>query len=498
MNPLKYVVYVRKSTLDDGKQQLSIPAQERELLSFAQARNLLIVGEPIRETRSAKEPGRPEFARVMAMLNAKKADAVLCWHLNRLARNPIDGGSIMWLLGTGAIKEILTPERAFTGSGDDKLMMSIIFGMATKDIDDLRKNICRGNKQALLQGLWPGAPKIGYTRDRSTMKLLADPVRLPLIREAFRLRRMGVPMSDILNRARKEWHLTTPVMRSHGGKLISQSLLYRTLRDPFYAGLMVRKEGSFPGTHPAAVSWAEFEEVQEQFKRLGASEPRPQTNRFPYRGILRCGSCASVVTAENKVNRFGTRYTYYHCCRKSRAYLYCDEPSVEQVSLEEQLALSINDLTLPPDVAEAVLDELRSVRAEVCDSESRVVQTVEAKLVKNDEKLRNLRHLAAEGRITGEELDEDRRALTSEQIALRAQLERASPVAGLIEPLMEGISFAVLAKKKFEAGEPEKKREVCQTLFSNLALKQKTLLVEAKYPFQVSRALAQLPDVCTR
>jgi site-specific DNA recombinase len=403
----------------------------------------------------------------------------------------------MWLLGTGAIKEILTPERAFTGSGDDKLMMSIIFGMATKDIDDLRKNICRGNKQALLQGLWPGAPKIGYLRDRSTMKLIADPVRLPLIKEAFRLRRQGVPMSEILDRARNEWHLTTPVMRSHGGKLISQSLLYRTLRDPFYAGMMVRKEGSFPGTHPAAVSWVEFEEVQEQFKRLGTSEPRPKTNLFPYRGLLRCGACSSVITAERKVNRFGSRYTYYHCCRKSRAYGYCAEPSIEHEALEDQLRTVIEGLTLPPDVAEAVLDELENVRAEVCESESRAIQTVEAQLTRNDEKLRNLRHLAAEGRITGEELDEDRRLLTQEQIGLRAQLERAHPALGLIEPLIDGISIAVTAKKSFEDGEPEKKREVCQALFSNLVLNQKTLLVEAKFPFQVSRDLAQLPDVCT-
>lgn len=496
MNSFRYIIYVRKSTVDDGKQQLSIPAQERELLALAKARNLLVVGEPIRETRSAKEPGRPEFAKAMALLSAKKADAILCWHLNRLARNPIDGGSIMWLLGTGAVKEILTPERAFTGSGDDKLMMSIIFGMATKDIDDLRKNICRGNKQALLQGLWPGAPKIGYLRDRSTMRLIADPVRLPLIKEAFRLRRMGVPMAEILTRAREEWRLTTPVMRTHGGKSISLSGLYRMLQDPFYAGLMVRKEGSFPGTHPAAVSWAEFEEVQEQFKRLGTSEPRPKFNVFPYRGLLRCGSCDSVVTAENKVNRFGSRYTYYHCCRKKKCYRFCAEPSIEHRALEEQLLKSIEELTLPPDVAEAVIDELHHVRDEVEASESRIVQGLEAKLVKNEEKLRALRHLAAEGRITGEELDEDRRLLTEEQITLRAELERAGPASGLIEPLLDGISFAVLAKKKFEAGASEQKREICQTLFSNLSVKQKTLLCEAKFPFRVSRDLARLPDLC--
>lgn len=497
MNSIRYVLYVRKSTVDDGKQQLSIPAQERELLAFAKARDLVLVGEPIRETRSAKEPGRPEFAKVMAMLNAKKADAILCWHLNRLARNPIDGGSIMWLLGTGAVKEILTPERAFSGSGDDKLMMSIIFGMATKDIDDLRKNICRGNKQALLQGLWPGPPKIGYLRDRTTMKLVADPVRFPLVKEAFRLRGLGVPVAEILQRAREDWKLTTPVMRSHGGKLISHSCLYRILQDPFYAGLMVRREGSFPGTHPPAVSWAEFDEVQKQVKRLGSAEPRPQTHLFPYRGLIRCGTCNAMVTAEGKVNRFGSRYTYYHCCRKKRTYRFCDEPSVEQQVLEAQILEAIEALTLPADVADAVVDEIGRVRAEIRESDSRIVREVEAKLARNDEKLRNLRHLAAEGRITGEELDEDRRTLTQEQIELRAQLDRADPIGGLLEPLASGISFAVLAKKKFEEGDGEKKREICQTVFSNLAVKQKTLLAEAKFPFRVSCDLARLPDVCT-
>src|SRR5437879_600969 len=103
---LRYIIYVRKSTESDDRQQASIPAQIQELLAFAKARELIVVGEPMVEARSAMRPGRPVFAKTMKIIEEGKADGILCWNLNRLARNPKDGGDLMWALSEGIIKEI--------------------------------------------------------------------------------------------------------------------------------------------------------------------------------------------------------------------------------------------------------------------------------------------------------------------------------------------------------------------------------------------------------
>src|SRR5262249_47953515 len=112
-NP-RFFMYLRKSSESEERQQASIPAQERELTEFAKRRGFNVIGKPIQETMSAKRPGRPQFNRMLDVLAEGEADGIICWHLDRLARNPLDGGRLMQALGDGIIKEIVTPNRSYT------------------------------------------------------------------------------------------------------------------------------------------------------------------------------------------------------------------------------------------------------------------------------------------------------------------------------------------------------------------------------------------------
>ena len=38
------------------------------------------------------------------MIESGKVDAILCWKIDRLTRNPVDGGQIQWLLQNNKIK----------------------------------------------------------------------------------------------------------------------------------------------------------------------------------------------------------------------------------------------------------------------------------------------------------------------------------------------------------------------------------------------------------
>jgi DNA invertase Pin-like site-specific DNA recombinase len=498
MQQTKYVMYLRKSSADEGQQRLSIPAQERELRQLVQRRGLRVVGEPIRESMSARKPGRPGFAGMMQALRDREADAILCWHLNRLARNPVDGGAIMWALSEGTIKEILTLERAFTATPDDKLMMSIVFGMATKDVDDLSRNVRRGNREALMEGYWPGKPKLGYVRDHDTNRLIADPERWDYVREMFRLRLVGTPMREILRKAREEWGLTTRRAGKSGGKLISHSALHAILADPFYAGLMVRAEGSFQGSHPPAVTWSEFERVQAQTRSLKTNTPRPKRLPFAYRGLIRCGACGAIVTAEFTTNRYGKRYTYYHCCRKNRRYLFCPEPSIEVLDLEAQIEAFLASVRLPDGLFEVLLAELDAFIAENVRTKQKAGQNLADLIRRNEQRLDRLRELCVDGVISPGELARDRDRLAEEQVRLRAELERTAGPGALLEPLREQISFANLALSEFQAGDEARRRQVVEALASNLLLKDRTLLIEAKRPIAACAQLAANPDLLAR
>ena len=127
---MNYVIYCRKSTDTEDKQVLSIDAQERELLELAKKENLTVV-TIFKESRSAKDLGRPVFAEMIEFLRKGKAQGIITWKIDRLARNLVDGGTVIDLLQRSVIGVIRTHDRTCLPS-DNVLMLAVEFGMANQ------------------------------------------------------------------------------------------------------------------------------------------------------------------------------------------------------------------------------------------------------------------------------------------------------------------------------------------------------------------------------
>ena len=132
----KYYLYARKSTDDEDRQILSIESQINELREFARKENLLIVDEFV-EAKSAKSPGRPIFDFMLKQLESNNADGILAWHPDRLARNSLDGGKIIYFIDRGIINDLRVPTYRFDNTAQGKFMLSIAFGQSKYYIDNL-------------------------------------------------------------------------------------------------------------------------------------------------------------------------------------------------------------------------------------------------------------------------------------------------------------------------------------------------------------------------
>lgn len=166
-----YIIYARKSTESEDRQVASIGDQVSELRDLA-ARRGVTVSHVVEESMSAKKPGRPRFGEVLLGVQEDKVAGILCWKLDRLARNPVDGGSILWAMTERKLREIICPGRTYTSSGEDRLMMTIEFGMATKYVDDLSDNVKRGLASRVKRGWTMTMAPAGYLNDRSNPDLL--------------------------------------------------------------------------------------------------------------------------------------------------------------------------------------------------------------------------------------------------------------------------------------------------------------------------------------
>src|SRR3989344_4142660 len=140
---MRYVIYARKSTEDDDRQVLSIEAQLVELQEFAAKEKLEIVAS-FQEAKTAKEPGRMKFAEMLSFLEKGKAEGILSWNPDRLARNSVDGGSIIHLIDKGIIKSLKFPTFWFEPTPQGLFMLNIAFGQSKYFVDSLRENVTRG------------------------------------------------------------------------------------------------------------------------------------------------------------------------------------------------------------------------------------------------------------------------------------------------------------------------------------------------------------------
>jgi len=296
---MKYVIYCRKSSESEDKQVQSLESQETELLRLAKGQNLQVIGI-LKESMSAKSEGRPIFKKVIDMITSGKADAILCWKLDRLARNMVEGGKIMDLLGKGVLKEIKTFESTHLPS-DNVLMLAVHFGMANQYSRDLSTNVLRGNRTKLEKGDWPNKAPIGYLNDKAIKKIIVDTEKAKYVLRAFELYASGgYGFEDIAT------ILFNEGFRSYTGVVFAKDKIQKMLKDTFYYGVMKSNEKLYQGNHTPIVSKALFDTAQEVMEK----RKHPHANKlfFPLRGFITCENCGCMYTASLKKGN-----DYYYC-----------------------------------------------------------------------------------------------------------------------------------------------------------------------------------------
>jgi len=110
-----------------------------------------------------------------------------------------------------------------------------------------------------------------------------------------------------------------------------------------------------------------------------------------------------------------------------------------------------------------------------------------------EKQLGNLKQMRLLDHITEDEYFSDRQKLLIEKEALLKAMESEQGGERVIEPLKNFFSFASLAKKRFEEGDQRLRRKILVAAVSNLWVKDRRVLIEAKKPFQLLLDRPQSP-----
>jgi len=369
----KFFLYARKSTDVEDKQVLSIEAQITELRAFAKQNNLDVVEEFV-EKQSAKIPGRPIFGEMLKRLEHGEADGILAWHPDRLARNSVDGGQIIYLIDCGRIAALKFPQFWFEPTPQGKFMLNIAFGQSKYYVDSLSENTKRGLRQKVRRGEYPSVAPIGYINDVRTKSIVVDRKKSRIIRQAFELYAKGNSrLEDISD------FLAQRGIMSRGGKRIHKTRATFILSNPFYTGLFKYGGELHEGKYEPIITKKLFDTAQEILKQRG--KPRHKQNNEPqaFCGLISCAECGMMITAEKQKG-----HIYYRCTKKK---MKCSQPYTREEELDWQLSLLIQKVSLRPDWAEKLLDmaekdkevSTQSVSAFVLESQNKI-RTIQMKL----------------------------------------------------------------------------------------------------------------------
>ncbi len=490
---MKYFTYCRKSSEDDKRQVPSIPSQVAEAERAFHGEGSMEIVEVLDEAQSAMWPGRPVFDEMLDRIERGDAEGIVAWAPNRLARNSVDAGRIVYLLDTGALKDIKFVTYTFQNTPEGKFMLQIMLSQSKYYSDALSVDVKRGQRRKLEQGWRPNGGPLGYVTDPETRTILPHPVHFGLIRQMFELALSGAYSARHIARvAREDWGLRTPKKRRIGGKPIGVSTIHRILTNPFYAGVVVWNGQMHRGKHQPVVTMEEFQSVRRAIGRPGRE--KPQRHQFAYTGMIRCGGCGLMVTAEHKVNRHGSRYLYYHCSRRAVGPR-CREPAIEVKAIESQLATFLAHIQLAGGIEDWVFEELAIEAEERCGLGAARVASLETSLAGVKSELRELTSLRTRQLIDDEEFVTERERLRAEAIKLRNNVEKDDGTDDPIEPLRDLVSFSGLALVWFLTGGDEDRRLIVQTAGSNPQLIDKKISIQAAKPFRELGDFAQCPDV---
>ena len=285
----KYFLYARKSTEDDDHQIMSIEAQLFELHEYARKENLEIL-EEFQESKCAKKPGRELFNEMMARIDNMDGVGILAWHPDRLARNSVDGGRIIYAVDTTKIVSLRFPTFWFEPTPQGKFMLQVAFGQSKYYSDNLVENITRGIRQKVRRGEWLVRAPFGYVNNPKTRNIEPHPTKSRIVVKAFEEYAKGTHTLGTI----------ADFLADHGvstkGTPPAKASVARMLSNRVYLGFTYHKGEYYDGSFAPIISPTLFEAVQKMLAKKSRPRVQKVPNHFPFAQFARCGECGSMIS----------------------------------------------------------------------------------------------------------------------------------------------------------------------------------------------------------
>lgn len=414
-------IYGRYSS--HSQKDTSIEQQFAEIYEYCERAGIRIVGEYADRHLTGTNDRRPEFQRMMKDAAKGRVQLVVCWKVDRFARNRYDSAMYKARLKKYGIRVVYAKESIPEGP-EGILLESVLEGSAEYYSANLSQNIKRGMRANALEcKVNNGNLPLGYCKGPDG-RFAIDPTGAEIVREVYTMYIDGMSPTEICA------VLNSRGLRTSRGARYNKNSLRVMLRNERYIGVYEYGDVRIENGVPAIITKETFDMAQEIIAK-NARMPAASWSNVDYllTGRLFCGKCGAAMVGESGTSKTGTKHNYYICVEKKRRHA-CDKKTVRKAWIEETVVRLTLERVLASDVIERIADAVMDLQQREQEQSEAVL--LRQQLVDVDRSLRNVMTAIEQGIITEttkirlEELEGQRRQLLDEIEQAELELPKLS------------------------------------------------------------------------
>lgn len=472
--------YVRVSTVKQGTHGVSLQEQRAAIERYC-ANNSLTIINWFEERETAAKGGRPVFSNMLRLLQMGQADAVVIHKIDRSTRNLRDWANLGELIDKN-IDVYFANESIDLRSRGGRLSADIQAVVASDYIRNLREETRKGFYGRLKQGYYPLPAPIGYLDQGGGEHKIHDPVRAPIVKQAFELYSTG----KFSTRELSEKLYDLGLRNLRGGR-VSKTGVANILGNPFYVGIIKIKttEEHFEGGHVPLVSKSLFDRVRNVAD--GRNYAKPIRHDFLYRRRITCSLCGLRLIGEIQKG-----HIYYRCHTRN-----CQMKGVRETKIHDAVERSLARIQLLPEEHKFARQEIVRVKERKAEFKQVQLRAYKLQLSKLSDRLLKLTDAFLDSTVEKELFEERKMALMLERQSTKDEIARLTMDSErALSELEEKLELANKAWLSYRLGTLDEKRQLLDSLTSNQTATPENVAVELQFPFNELANRTRVPEGC--
>jgi site-specific DNA recombinase len=303
---MRAALYLRQSQDRDGI-ELGIDRQRADCQRLCQQRGYQVVDEAVDNNRSATTGERPEYQRLIQLIEQRAIDVVVCLRVDRLLRRLTDLEALIELSERTGVQIVTCQGDLDLASSSGRLIGRILASVARNEAELKSERHRAANAQAAAQGK-PHGPRrpYGYCEDRVTI----NESEAAVLREMARRVIAGHGFREVAYWLNENGHTTTM-----GNQWYPVSV-NKVLRHPRYIGIRTYQGAEYKAIWPPIFDEETWQRLQLTIKlRREKSGDRPHGRKYLLTGLLVCGICGQHLTGMSRQDHPGGPMRRVYVCR---------------------------------------------------------------------------------------------------------------------------------------------------------------------------------------